>query len=346
MFQGIDLSSDTASLPTAAMKQAMIEAPLGDEQKDEDPTTRRLERKVAELLAVGDAMFTPSATMANQIALLLLAEQGGELLASENSHLLTAESGASAVLSRVMAKPIRTENGLFQSAQVIALCEGGSPYRPKPSVISLENSTFYGGMTWSLSALNEIIEVADKLKLKKHLDGARILNASVASNMSPATLVKGFDTISLCLSKGLGCPVGAVLSFKDPSLRPLARHYKHLLGGAMRQSGMLAAAGIYALDNHVTRLAQDHQHAKAIAERLSIYPEQFRLVNLVPETNIVLFDWIDKTTSADAFYQSCLEQGLRFSRLTPTRFRAITHLNIETDDIAKIFTVLEHVIAV
>lgn len=344
MFQGIDLSSDTASHPTAAMKLAMIEAPLGDEQKDEDPTTRQLERKVADLLGVGDAIFTPSATMANQIALLLLGEPGGELLASENSHILTAESGASAVLSRLMAKPIRTENGLFKDEQVIALCEGGSPYRPKPSVISLENSTFYGGMTWSLSALNEIIEVADKLKLKKHLDGARLLNASIASSISPATIAKGFDTISLCLSKGLGCPVGAVLSFKDASLRPLARHYKHLLGGAMRQSGILAAAGIYALDNHVTRLAKDHQHAKAIAERLSTYPKQFRLVNPIPDTNIVLFDWLGDSGSADTFYQACLDQGLRFSRLTPTRFRAITHLNIEADHIAKVFTILDQAI--
>ncbi len=331
MFTGIDLSSDTVTKPTQAMKAAMIAAPLGDEQKDEDPTTRLLEQRVAEQLAVADAVFLPSATMANEIALLLLAEPGSEVFAADSAHIFMAESGAPAMLARIMCKPISTTQGLFTREQMLSTYhQVHSPYRPKPTLISIENTTnLGGGFVWPTQMLNDILVTANSLHLKKHLDGARLCNASVASNTTLAELAQGFDTITLCFSKGLGCPVGAVLALRDASFRPLARHYKHMLGGSMRQSGILSAACLYALEHHVTRLADDHHHATMLAEGLQAFDKSLHCVNATPQTNIVIFDWIDKTTSADVFYQNCLDSGVRFSRISPTRFRAVTHLDIQ-----------------
>lgn len=347
MFTGIDLSSDTVTKPTQVMKAAMVAAPLGDEQKDEDPTTRLLERQVAELLGVGDAVFLPSATMANEIAILLLAEPGSEVLAADSAHIFIAESGAPAMLARVMCKPIPTTQGLFTSEQVFATYhQVSSPYRPKPTLISVENTTnLGGGFAWPKQMLKDIIATADSLHLKKHLDGARLCNASVATGLSLAELASGFDTITFCFSKGLGCPVGAVLALRDASLRPLTRHYKHMLGGSMRQSGLLAAAGIYALEHHVERLAEDHRHASMLADGLSAFDTKLICINPEPQTNIVVFDWIDKTVSPETFYQSCLDQGVRFSRISPTRFRAVTHLDINTQDIERTLQVLSSFLA-
>lgn len=347
MFTGIDLSSDTVTKPSQAMKAAMIAAPLGDEQKDEDPTTRALETQVAALLGVSDAVFLPSATMANEIAILLLAQPGSEILAADSAHIFIAESGAPAMLARVMCKPIPTSQGIFTRDQVLASYhQVDSPYRPKPTLISVENTTnLGGGFAWSKQALSDIVATADTLNIKKHLDGARICNASVATGLSLADIATGFDTITLCLSKGLGCPVGAVLALRDASLRPLARHYKHMLGGSMRQSGILAAAGIYALTHHIARLADDHHHAQALAEGLSAYASKIACVNSRPDTNIVVFDWIDTVMSADTFYQACLDKGLRFSRIAPKRFRAVTHLDIQSEDIAAAINIVRQVTA-
>lgn len=333
MFTGIDLYSDTLTKPTAAMRAAMLAAEVGDEQKGEDPTTRALEEALAAMCGFSAGLFLPSATMANQIAIRTLSTPGDELLAAEISHIFSAEAGGPAIHSGVMCKPIASDIGIFSADDLRRHYRVTRGYHyPIPKLVSIENtSNMGGGIAWSPDELAAVLDCADDLGLKKHLDGARLFNASVKLNRSPKQLTAGFDTVTICLSKGLGCPVGAVLLF-DIKHYETVRRLKQLMGGALRQSGILAAAGLYALQHHVQRLAEDHEHAQLLAERLARVPG-IEVLRHPRSTNMVFFDWYNDKVTPQHFEQLCLQHGVRFSCVGHNRFRAVTHLDVSRQDV-------------
>jgi threonine aldolase len=344
MFKGIDLFSDTLTQPTAAMKQAMIEAPLGDEQKGEDPTTRALEEKVAKLLGQEAALFFPSATMANEIAIRLHCEPGDELIAAENCHLFIAEAGGPAIHSGVMTRPIATETGVFTAEMLKNTYRRlRGPHYPISKLVSIENTTnMGGGIAWDMTTLKAVLNMAKQLQLKIHLDGARLFNAVIKTGVKPAEITSEFDSVTLCLSKGLGCPVGAVLTFKQEHFAKV-RRLKQLYGGALRQSGMLTAAGLYALDHHVERLAEDHANTARLAARLAEIPS-IVVENNPPSTNMVFFKCRHTKMAPAEFNEQCLAKGVRFSQVDDNRFRAVVHLNIAEQDIDKAVELVKSVV--
>lgn len=346
MFQGIDLHSDTQTRPTAQMLKAMTDAEVGDEQMGEDPTTLLLEEKVAELTGKTAAFFFPSATMANQIALKIHCEPGDEILGSDSCHLFTAEAGGPAIHSGLMARPIPTPTGIFSGEDLrkhYRLSTG--PHYPVSQLVTVENTTNTGGgLAWTQEELNSILDAAKDLGLKTHLDGARLFNAVIKSGLSPKSIAGRFDSVTVCLSKGLGCAVGAVLAF-DRIHRVKVRRWKQLFGGALRQSGILAAAGLYALENHVHRLAEDHENAAFLREGLQDVPHLF-VENHPHSTNMVYFSWIGKHATYEQFQKKCADEGVRFSHVPNThvgRFRAVTHLNLSKSDIEKALKIIRKV---
>lgn len=308
-------------------------APTGDEQYGEDPTTTRLEERVAELLGKTAALFFPSATMANEVAIRLHCRPGDELIAGENCHLFTAEAGGPAVHAGVQAKPIATERGIFSGDHIRkAFRWETGPHHPRSRLVSVENTAnMDGGVAWPLDRLDDVLKTVAEMNLKSHLDGARLFNAAVASGVKVDRLARGFDTVTLCLSKGLGCPVGAVLAYPE-EFRDEVWRLKQLMGGSLRQSGILAAAGLYALDHNVERLAEDHAHATQLARGLGEFPG-IELETPEPSTNMVFFHWTDPRGGA-WFDERALQNGVRFSRVGERRFRAVTHLGVSESDIS------------
>src|SRR5580765_1499004 len=263
----IDLRSDTQTKPSTGMREAMSTAEVGDEQEREDPTVLALERRVAELLGQDEAVYLPTATMANQIALLILGERGTELVVESRAHIMVSELGGAAAQAGLQTRGLPGRRGRLSPEQIVASMHAdGSFHTPRTSVVALENThNTEGGTVWPLDELRAVVAVSRELGLKLHLDGARLLNASVASGVPADELASPFDTVSLCLSKGLGCPLGALIA-GSTELMYLARREKHRFGGAMRQAGIVAAAGLYALDHNVDRLAEDHARARRLAE--------------------------------------------------------------------------------
>src|ERR671926_1761942 len=262
----IDLRSDTATRPTPAMRDAIARAVVGDEQKREDPTVNELERRGAELLGHEAAVYLPTATMANQIALRILAEPGDELLAEENSHVLLSELGGAAVHSGLVTRGLHGVAGRFSPEQVRAAYRDRTSMHVSPTrLVVVENThNSSGGRVWPLEEMEAMAATCRELDMRIHLDGARLMNAAVASGIPAAEIGRHFDTVTLCLSKGLGCPLGALIAGSHELMRA-ARYEKHAFGGAMRQAGIVAAAGVYALDHHVERLADDHRRARRLA---------------------------------------------------------------------------------
>lgn len=345
MFKGIDLSSDTATKPSKAMLTAMMNAEVGDEQKSEDPTTKQLEELVADMFGFTQALFFPSATMANEIALRHFCDRGDDLIAAQNCHLFMAETGGPAVHANVMCKPIPTETGIFTAESIRKQFNYlDHPNFPISKLVSVENtSNFGGGIPWSKEELKNVIDCADEHGLKKHMDGSRVFNASVKTNLSVDVIADGFDAVTLCLSKGLGCPTGALLIF-DKIHYPAIRRLKQLMGGSMRQSGILAAAGIYALKNNIARLADDHDNANQLANRLANIPN-IRVLNNPPATNIIYFELNLTKIIPESFDQACIGKGVRFSMIAPNKFRAITHLDISNRDIKKTAEIVSEIIS-
>jgi threonine aldolase len=336
MFKGIDLSSDTATKPTAPMKQAMFEAALGDEQKGEDPTTLALEQQAAEMFGFSSALFLPSATMANQIALKTLCAPGEELLAAANCHLFNAETGGPAIHAQVLCKPIPTPSGIFSAADIQQHYQAiKRVLTPVSKLVSVENTiNFGGGIAWTKAQLSEVVACAKALDLKLHMDGSRIFNAHIKTGLALHEIVAGFDTVTICLSKGLGCPMGALLLF-DKTLLNQVRKLKHLMGGALRQSGIIAAAGLYALQHHIVRLQEDHDNALFLAQLLQAEVPELKLLNNPPPTNMVCFSWQSKNLAPIAFLEKATQHGVRFSQIDANIFRAVTHLDIKRADIQK-----------
>lgn len=321
----IDLFSDTQTRPTLAMRQAMAEAKVGDEQHGNDPTVNALCERVAAMLGKQDAIFLPSGTMCNQIALLLHCSRGDEVICDRTSHLVNAEGGGGAALAGAMFGQVTGARGIFTPAQAEAAVRPPSRYAPRTRLIAIEQTTnLGGGAVWSPDEIRAVTAVARRHGLAMHMDGARLMNAVVASGREPAAFSADMDTVWLDLTKGLGCPLGAVLA-GTRDLMEQARAWKQRIGGAMRQAGIVAAAGLHALDHHVARLAQDHENAATLAHGLSTIPG---LAVEPAETNIVLFDIAGTGLTAEAFCQATAARGLRLSTIGGTRLRAVTHLDV------------------
>ncbi|MBA2298777.1 MAG: aminotransferase class I/II-fold pyridoxal phosphate-dependent enzyme [Actinobacteria bacterium] len=326
----IDLRSDTATRPTDGMRAAIAAAVVGDEQKREDPTVNELEARGAALLGQESALYLPTATMANQIALRLHTEPGDELLGEENCHVFISELGGPAVHSGVVTRGLTGVAGRFTPEQVQAAFRAPAIHSPRTKVVWVENThNASGGRIWPLGEIDELRATCDELDLRFHLDGARLLNAAVGSGEEASTIGRRFDTVTLCLSKGLGCPLGALLAGTEEAMTR-ARRLKHLFGGAMRQAGIVAAAGVYALDHHVERLADDHERAKRLAlgleeAGLAVDPERV-------ETNFVQID-VSPSTPLEAMARLA-EHGVGLSATVhPTVLRAVTHLDVDDQDI-------------
>ena len=325
----IDLSSDTATRPSEGMLQAIAAAKVGDEQKREDPTTNALQEQAAKMLGKESALFLPSATMSNLVALKTHLKPGDEFIATDNAHIVVWEGGGYAAVAGAAVKTLATERGVFTGAQVQDAIRPNAPHYPRTRLVCVENTHNAGGGTvWTPEQLADVSSAARDKGLALHLDGARLLNAAAASGQATSEITAHFDSVTLCLSKGLGCPVGAILAgtreFIEAAWRP-----KHLLGGAMRQSGILAAAGLYALEHNVTRLVDDHQKARHLAEGLAVIP-RIRIDLSHVQSNIVFFS-VDGMTASDVRAKMAA-QGIRMSG-SYGQIRAVTHLDVSADQI-------------
>jgi len=329
----IDFRSDTVTQPTPGMRRAIAEAVVGDEQKREDPSVIELERRVAELLGHEDAVFVPTATMANQIALKLLSRPGDVLIAERHSHVVVYEYGGPAVHAGLLILGLPGTAGRLTADQLrAAVPERTKAADQAPSLVSLENThNNAGGRVWPLEELVDVVATARELGLAVHLDGARLMNAAVALGCAPAEIAAGADTVTLCLSKGLGCPLGALLAGSAP-LVERARREKHLFGGAMRQAGIVAAAGLYALDHHVERLADDHARARRLAEGLAAAGIPVDLEQV--ETNFVQIDVGPLGLVRAEALSHLRDAGVGLSAtIHPTVIRAVTHLDVTDGDL-------------
>ena len=331
----INLHSDTQTRPSAEMRAAMAAAEVGDEQRGLDPTTRELERRVAALLGHEAAVFLPSGTMCNAIGLRLHIRPGGdEMILDSCAHPVIAEGGGPAQLSGAMLRKLDGEGGIFTAAQLEAAVQPDSRYSPRSRLVSVEQTTnIGGGRVWPVSAIREVLEVARRHGLRTHLDGARLLNASVASGVAPAEYASGFDTAWIDFSKGLGAPVGAVLAGSEQLIGEAWR-WKQMMGGALRQSGVLAAACLFALEHNIERLADDHANARAFAERLAGAPG-VAVDPAAVETNIVILEVADAPGLAERVAASVDLQAVDARRL-----RAVTHMDVNRDEVLRAAEVL------
>lgn len=317
------------------MRQAIANAEVGDEQKREDPSVNRLQEMIADLTGKEAALFLPTGTMCNLIAHAIHCRPGDEIIIESASHPVHFEGGGPAVHSRASIRAIDTENGVFTAAQVEGLIRPNDPHFPRTRLVCVENThNLRGGRVWPLKAIEEVAAVARKHGLLMHLDGARLFNAVVASGITTRDYCKHFDSCWVDLSKGLGCPVGGVLTGNKDFIDQAWR-FKHLFGGAMRQAGIIAAAGVYALEHNINRLAEDHAKAKALAKGLAEIKGIAVDVAAV-ETNIVMFDIAGTGLARTEFLERLAPHGVRFSPLMqPTRLRAVTHLDIPADGVER-----------
>jgi len=329
----VDFYSDTVTRPTPAMRRAMAEAEVGDEQQREDPTVNLLQDMVAELLGKEAALFLPSGTMCNQVAFAVHCRPGDEILLQEQAHPLLFEVGGPAAMVGAVLRPLVGPRGLFTADQVRQAVRPPAYYMPRTRAVSIEQtSNVIGGICWPIEQIEAVCSAAHDAGLVAHMDGARMMNAVVASRTPAHRFAAAFDSLWLDLSKGLGAPVGAVLAGSREFIEEAWR-YKQRFGGAMRQAGIIAAAGVYALKHHVDRLAQDHERARQLAQELAGIPG----IQLDPgavETNIVVFDVHQAGLTGDEFNARTMRShGVRFSVLGPHTVRAVTHLDITADGI-------------
>ena len=324
----IDLRSDTVTKPTTAMRKAMAQADVGDDVYGEDPTVNKLQETAAALLGKKAALFVPSGTMANQLAVRAQTQPGQEVIVESKAHIVRYEQGAAGALAGVQLHWIVGERGVMTAEQVEAAIRPKDPHTIQTALICLENTHNSGGGTiYPLATIERIRAVASARGVPMHLDGARLFNAVVATTLPPASYAAHFETVSLCLSKGLGAPAGSLLISNDAGLMERARRFRRMYGGAMRQAGILAAAGLYALDHHVGRLKEDHDNAKRLARRL----QQIPAVMISPqhvETNIVIFDVVNHRLTPAALVAALKQEGLLINAIGGRSFRAVTHLDV------------------
>ena len=321
----IELRSDTKTRPSEGMRAAMAAAAVGDEQSNEDPSVNALCERIAALLGKSRGIFVPSGTMCNLIAVMVHCRYGDEILAADVSHLMSSESGG-AGLSGALIRALPSERGTFTGAQVTAALRPNKINAPKSRLVHVEQTVNRGGGSiWSLDALGDVARAAKDAGLALHMDGARVMNAVVATNVSAAQYGELVDSLWLDLSKGLGCPVGAVLVGDDDFIAA-ARQWKFRLGGAMRQAGVIAAAGLYALEHNIERLRVDHDNARLLADRLEAIPG---VTVLEPQTNIVFFDVGATGIGAPDLARELAKEGILIGPHDKTSLRAVTHLDVD-----------------
>lgn len=334
----IDLRSDTVTKPTSAMLEAMFNAQVGDDVYDEDVTVNKLQAKVAQMFGMEDALFCPSGTMTNQIAIRTLTQPQDEIICYGGAHIYKYEGGGLSYNSQVSTRLIHSKDGIIKPADVSSNINPDDIHFPSTKVVALENSVNRaGGTCYTLQDIEIVTKEARKHHLKTHLDGARVFNALVATGDQSADYGQYFDTISICLSKGLGCPIGSLVIGSKEDIKKAKRSRK-VLGGAMRQVGYLAAAGMYALEHHIDRLADDHRRAKTIANHLS---GKSYVQHLVPvQTNIVLFD-LPSTDLADRLLAHLKNHGILAGMMGKFAMRFVTHLDFDDHQLDQFLKALD-----
>ncbi|MDZ7331068.1 MAG: low-specificity L-threonine aldolase [candidate division KSB1 bacterium] len=328
----VDLRSDTVTRPSPEMRRAMAEAEVGDDVFGDDPTVNLLQTKVAELLGKEAALFTPSGTMANTIAILAHTQPGDEVIVERESHTFNYEVAGAAVIGGVQINTILGERGIITADQIAREIREPNVHVPPTRLICLENThNRGGGSIYPIDKIQAIHALAQQHGLKMHLDGARLFNACVATGLHPKDYAKYFDSVMFCFSKGLGAPVGSILAGSKPFIQR-AHRIRKMLGGGMRQVGILAAAALYALEHNVQRLAEDHRHAKMLATALAQI-KGFRLDPDQVETNIVIFDVAHSGRSVAEVLNRLKSKGILMVPFGPSLVRAVTHLDVSREDI-------------
>ena len=341
-----DFRSDTVTRPTEGMRRAIQHAAVGDDVFNEDPTVQELQEKVADLLGKEQSLFVPSGTMSNLIAISLHCRSGEEMVCDENSHIFIYEQAGYAQINGVCMRTLPGHRGIFTAEQLLGHIRQPNIHHPDIKAVAVENThNRGGGSLWSVENTLEVCQVAKEHGLTTHLDGARLMNAVVATGLSASELAKPFDTVSLCFSKGLGCPIGSILAGSKDWIHSALRRRK-VLGGGVRQVGILAAAAIYALDHHVDRLAEDHENARRLAEAVrNLDPKLVRLKYEQTDTNMVFFEILSARvaeaaaengfTPAEYFSRMLASHGVFMHVTAPTTLRAVTHLDIDAIAVEK-----------
>ncbi len=328
----IDLRSDTVTKPSPAMRQAMANAEVGDDVKGEDPTINRLEEMCAELYGKEAALFVPSGTMANQVAIKSWTQAGDELICDANAHIYHYESAAIAGVSGVQANLIQGERGIFTAEQIAERIRPANDHHGPTTLVCIENThNRGGGSIWPLESVAAIGELTRERGIRFHLDGARLLNACVAAGLRPTDYTEHVDSATLCFSKGLGAPVGSVVAGSAEFIA-VARRWRKMFGGGMRQAGILAAGALYALEHNVERLAEDHANARLLAQGLA----EIDTLDLEPdevETNMVFLDCRHTGLSAAELEEQMARAGVLMHAMAPTRIRLVTHLDVTREQI-------------
>lgn len=340
----IDLVSDTATRPSPAMREVMARAEVGDEQRGEDPSVNALTEKVAAMLGHEAAIFLPSGTMCNQIALAVHCLPGDEIIAAANSHIVSSEGAGAAVFAHSVIRGIGSERGIFDAQELAAAVRSPGVKTPRTKVVCIEQTSNRGGGTiWPLETVHEVVGVARDLNLALHMDGARLLNACVATQVPAKSYAESFDSVWLDLSKGLGCPVGGVLVGSAEFIQQ-ANRWKHRFGGAMRQAGIVAAAGLYALEHNIDRLAEDHCNARLFAEQIRELPG-IRLRFDRIDTNLVFFDVSESGKSTAEIARGLTQHGIRIGVENQSLMRAVFHLDVSAKMVATAVEALKGVLA-
>jgi threonine aldolase len=340
----IDLRSDTVTKPSEAMRQAMARAEVGDDVYGEDPTVNRLQEMAAALVGKTAALFVPSGTMANQLALRAQAQPGQEVIVESKAHMVRYEQGAGGALAGVQFHWVPGERGIMTPEQVEAAIRPKDPHTIQTALICVENTHNSGGGTiYPLATVERIGAIARQRGLPMHLDGARLFNAVVATGASATEYAKHFATVSFCLSKGLGAPAGSLIATNDRDMLDKLRRFRRMYGGAMRQAGVLAAAGLYALEHNIARLKEDHDHARRLAQLLKQIPT-VTLDLAAVETNIIFFDV--KSSRAPVDLVAALKaEGVLINAVGGGTYRAVTHLDVSAEDVERAGQVFARVLS-
>ncbi len=332
--ESIDLRSDTITKPTEAMRLAMAQAPVGDDVFAEDPTVNLLQQKVAALLGKPAALYVPSGVMSNQLAIKVHTQPGDEVIVEKESHIFNYETAAPSILSNVQLHLILGERGVLRAGQLAPAVRPPVYYMPRTALICLENThNRAGGTIYPLDEIKKIRDFAKALGIRMHLDGARLWNASVASGIPPAEYAQYFDTVSVCFSKGLGAPVGSALVGSEESIQR-ARRFRKILGGGMRQAGIIAAGALYALEHNIERLKEDHEKARLFAERVSANPLAGIDLKYV-QTNMVVIDISRTGKTTGELLDALHAQNVHLTDANYTSLRAVMHLDVSTDQVLR-----------